>query len=629
MSLILTIFPAAVLAVMLHKEIEETYAASIILLSLLLLVLGKTGMLRRGWIVVPVLFLLCLCYLIFLWTRDRSEVRNLIQSRGFLLISACILLSACISYGRDLYASDDLRAWGLAVKDLYLNSDGGGIWGPYKLLTTYWEWLALKLSLSGYRDSTIIFAHNVFTLSFLLPISEEIRSKRLSVSLMAAFTVFLIPAFGAMGRYVYFSLMNDAAAGCMLFYGLYYFCHYVKESDRRNLILAFCTSAGLVVMKRAGILFAALLLTAELYILLHQGRKKETFRWCLLSLAEINLVYLINDGPGPDCLKMLLATILLQMLLLPAMYEFALLKDLLHRKITAGKMAVLLLLCAGELVLFCLIYLRTLEARNQVYWQFWSLVPFVKGGTLGLGHAMLMSIVIAVPIGSYLRQRGISDWKLEESMLEGWLLASIFYILIMLAMQIYLIAPANGNEILPEQDRYLNTFTIVYYFGWLIIYYRYLDRGLQTGLVVLVIVMLTTNTFDLWTKFRYGYHRPEFDGFERAGITLQPDDRIYYIDEQADFIYQDFSFAYAVYPIETNAYELNALLDETSTGRVELTTDELCARIYGYQYLYLNTIDKDFIVRYRTLFPEEIEIENDTVYRIEDVGGFTRCIKVP
>lgn len=621
MGVYLALLPAAALAAALHRKIEETYALTAMGLITVLLFAGLCNQLQAGVIAALALSLLCFPLLLISIVRDRQQAKRSLCTAGGLYLILFLAFFAVFCYHRDLYATDDLRVWGLMAKRIYQTNRCDFLIGGYPKGMALWEYYAAKTS-GGYQDGVLLFAHATFQVSLMMPLFTMVqREDRRAKGLFLALCLFFIPGLGETGTYAYVSLYNDAIIGLLIFYSLFYLWKYLKTGEKSFLIFAFAPCWFLPWVKRTGILLASILLIIEMYVFVLQGNRKRTVLWCCIATALMESAEVLNALQGGTDWKYLLippvsiagtGLFLLERRNIRKIRE----KDHLAPRILQLT-AVLLAVC----LVACRLLLFSVNARNNVYWQFWMLVPFVKTGAWGvsIGHVMLLSVIVYYILNQRYGDHPPRDWDRVRPFLEAILFGCAAYILAMLLLQIYYIAPGNDDRILRQQERYLNSMTRVLYLSGVAVFLKFLDHIKGGAVLVLTLILLTTNSFDLYTTTRYPRHRPDYDDFKRASITLDEKDRIFFIDEVDEDRQRDLDFAYYVYPAATNFQEYFGALDGSNTlGPLTVSCSELENLLIQdeYDYVFLYSCDDEFADRYGTLFRDPDEIESLRGYKV-------------
>jgi hypothetical protein len=275
-------------------------------------------------------------------------------------------------------------------------------------------------------------------------------------------------------------------------------------------------------------------------------------------------------------------------------------------------------------------------ALSVVFFGVASRMIFMKDGTSALTatkyflflinekyflNMALIPVMVLFIAGLYLLYKKAADDDDRKYLIigGGLVLSELIYIIGYLFLYVVEIAPENGADgpYLPSFYRYMAPcFYAFFLFAVYVVWEKYAGRF--NGVVFLICLVSTLFSGKL---FNYIFMKPEtlhFYGFEQAGIELNSSDKILFIDEQDDdsgIEWAD-SFIYDVVPaIAKELYLLKPKdFPEGEYLTVELFKQQLVNQ--GYTYVYIQTVDDEFLERYKELFPQIESVPSGSVYEV-------------
>ena len=637
MGPLLTILPAWALGIRTYRKADDTYAVAALIEILILYLFGMANHIILGIYFVLGLTLLCAVYIIYSLLR-KKKVFSALKSRGMLVFLAVIVFFAWFSVGRDLNDPDSIYCWGLAVKnDLFYQSIldvRSTALNPHPPAAILWNLYAVGTWI-GYADGICLFAQNVLTYSFMIPLIHKVRGNHRSFkSVLLGITLLLVPFVALVSYEPYTSLMVDALLGTMCYYAIF----KGKEAiERRSL---FDTTAALLafmvlpIVKRSGILFTAigLCLVFGLYFYVSKPLKL-TAQKVLLVIALLLLVSLpalswnlYNALLDPDASF----TFTAGSLLLPFLsVAFAFIGyRILHRISNLPRKSVAYAFLAASIIIlyFVLLYRFILNSdfgKDCLAQLFRTIlvpldingIPLISQNTL-----FLLGILVWIILQNVGAKIGISSRVASYgiAVFYGFIFLWFCYLNVMLYLQVTVVGPANYNST-NINIRYMSPFTVLFILGCIDFILEYTTllaqlRGAYIGLLILVIFL--TRPSDYLPDMLEKHEAQQYYGFSDAGITLSSGDRVFFIDEVDDYLLRDREFYSYVMPATTNFTDF--VIANGSIGKLTKTKTEFEEQLIegSYNYIYLQSIDKDFKRVYGSLFEDPDQIKTGTVYLI-------------
>lgn len=205
-----------------------------------------------------------------------------------------------LNYQRGLTQSDDLRCWGLAVKNYYYYSslfslkatDLSALHPPAIRL---WNYFSTKLWIT-YSESICLFSQDMLTVSVLLPFFSFINGKGTMEKMDFCSCFCFSGSIIEMKRLIYLFLYTDALLGILTAYTLCMVYLWIKSDCRIKLyhINLLFGLAILCMTKRTGIFFSGIIVMVIFGLLsLKMMQKKLVKRKCAKYFTEVFLVVIV------------------------------------------------------------------------------------------------------------------------------------------------------------------------------------------------------------------------------------------------------------------------------------------------------------------------------------------------
>lgn len=264
--------PAALLALLFRKKIEDTLAPAVHLVILLLYGAGLLGLLRWG---TPLVLALGLCSLAgVLWYGIRkkqwAELGRQLFCPGLVVFGAVVVGAMLLLRGRMLSQWDEFSHWGLVVKNMLVFDQMGNAPG----VTTYFEGYPPAAALLEYffaslgrpalPEAYLYGAMDLWVAALLVGAMSGLAWKNWKTVLLRGSVLFLLPLSFFEG--MYHSIYVDGLLGLLFASAVLGWFREEEHSGFSFLRLGLCLAA-LVLVKESGtgLAVAALLLAgAEL-----------------------------------------------------------------------------------------------------------------------------------------------------------------------------------------------------------------------------------------------------------------------------------------------------------------------------------------------------------------------------
>lgn len=275
------------------RKWEETVAVSIFLEGFILYFFGLAEHLRWGLIGIYVLGAAAFLAAIYLYNRRRLTVNSLL-SLGFWIYVALFLVILITSNGDWLGMRDDLRHWGIAVRDMFYydsfakHIDTTVILPRYLPFTTLIEYLFEYVN-GMFHEGILLVAYQTMLLSVSIIFCRLLQKKgrrKLILPVLAAMICIPVLFFQNISS----TIMVDSLIAMLVVYVL--ICYYSEEMSWFNRIRICSTLCALALTKEIGLVLAgvsALIMFGDVFF---EGlrKKKINFKQLLYPVVCVCLV---------------------------------------------------------------------------------------------------------------------------------------------------------------------------------------------------------------------------------------------------------------------------------------------------------------------------------------------------
>lgn len=615
-----------------------TAPLTIFLLSLVLYLFGLVHLLPVGACVACIFIVFAIGYTVFYLLKKDQRILALIKSSASVTLLVAAVFFTYFSINRGINEANDvdsLRVWALQVKNMcyydVLYSTAFTSEGIYSPGTMLWNYLACK-SWIGYSEGIMFLAQSMFTVSLLLPLYECVPNTkyRTKASVIVFFLILLIPA--SFRADVYGSLYVDVILSELTFYGVISVYHFFQEGGRFDIANIACLLFVLTFAKRIGITNASVILFAFAVCISYLGRSagkqiKAGQKAALLALFTLTPVIfywswaVVTSG---------LASSLSAPLLLPFVGCIGgLLIGTLVKKTrkylnlkTLAIIAVLLVIAFLEVGKR---YFLRDEDISQITINFVENLFLTERCSYGQTLPLSVGAFTIVIIGIWYLVNHF--YRLRVTRLVKTLAASVFvgmigYLVVLLFTYTGIISQYFDWETkyLPSYDRYMMPWLFVLLGTTVALLLSTVGREHWITYPMCLLVILLSLNISAFVDYMIEKPRQtEFYAFEQAGVELTADDVVYFIDEtDTETVLQSFNYSLLparAYKDEPSlSYEDALVDDEGQTTYPSLS--KVRSEIAECDYVYIQTIDDEFVERYQDLFSDPAEIETGTAYDV-------------
>lgn len=275
------------------RKWEETAAVSIFFEGIILYSFGLAEHLRWGLIGIYVLGLLAFLAAIFLYNRKELAVSSLL-SPGFWIYMALFLVILVTGNGDWLGMRDDMRHWGIAVRDMFYydsfakHIDTTVILPRYLPFTTLIEYL-FEYANGMFHEGILLVAYQTMMLSVSIIFCRLLQKRgRKKFILPVSAAMICIPVL--FFHNISSTIMVDSLMALMMAYSL--ICYYSEEMSWFNRIRICSTLCALALTKEIGLVLAGLAALIMFGDIFFEGlrKKKISFKQLLYPVVCVCLV---------------------------------------------------------------------------------------------------------------------------------------------------------------------------------------------------------------------------------------------------------------------------------------------------------------------------------------------------
>ncbi|SHN64325.1 hypothetical protein SAMN02745247_02790 [Butyrivibrio hungatei DSM 14810] len=607
---------AAVLAIKFHKKIEEMIALSLLLFILLIYAFGLMGHLTLGLYFTIGIMIVSLGYLIYLTIKDRKNVRTSLLTWGSLAFCIYLVFFFYYSHNRCLNHPDEFYCWGLMAKGYYyfqkLFSDNAtamsGDHPPFMPLINYFSMMTWR----EYSDSISFFGNSVLKISLLLPVFAHVKSKMTAPKFLGMLV--LLPLFHVLSGLEGFDhILADGLIALLLCYFMQNVLAHIETKDKLYYVSALASLLAICLSKRLGFLFAALAIVCITAI---YSKKMTEWYVYLGGYAVASSLVCLSWFKFQQGIFLVPIIALIGAMFLNVVFEKTI-------KLRGSTKQIVIIVeafaVAGAVFIFCVGYLGRIGAYSYaVMARLCEDLFTIKstGDHIILSYGIFM--VVALLFVAYLKQYQRGKY-LEINYITFFTVVSMcLYLLAMLTIHIKSIGPYR-DYIEGLIQRYLIPWEIVVIFLIFLALVIYNEKSSYLHvLVAFILLLLISNASEFYRGIFFKHYAGDYSAFEKAGVEINSGDMIYFIDEEPVYGYSDREFFYTMFPARTNfIYDMM----NDNNGPIECTVEELSNEIAEkYNYVYIQSIDDDFELKYGTLFDNPDEIKEKSVYEVEREG---------
>lgn len=241
------------------KKWEETVGVSILLEGIILYIFGFFGHLTVGITAVYVLTSFCLLAAIFIYNQKNMNLRELL-SPGFFIYCAFFLMILLASSGDWLGYRDEMRHWGIAVRDMFYYDSFAKHSGTTLILPNYLPFTALVeylfVYMNGLFSEDILFiAYQTLILSMLIILCRPLQ-KRNGHKLLIPIIITMVCVPVIFFNNISNTIMVDSLLAAVSAYVL--LCYFTEEMTWFNRTRIIIALISLPLIKDMGLVFAGL-----------------------------------------------------------------------------------------------------------------------------------------------------------------------------------------------------------------------------------------------------------------------------------------------------------------------------------------------------------------------------------
>lgn len=605
---------AVAIAMAFNKRVEDTAVLGIALISTIFMICGAAGWLQFGVSIAVALTAGAAIYIAYRFIVDKKD-RLLVFSIGSMAIMALIVLFAVTNMGRGISHADDVAYWGRVIKTLYNFSDihfnEGSVKSIHPLGILVWDYYVLKTWV-GYTESFPLMFHALLNTLLLLPLLKYAEGRYRYIKALAIIIFILIVPLPIRGAYG--TLYADIILALYFAYIMMALVDYIETTDKIYLVQILAGLYLTVSTKRIGIINVACSLAIVAFGLLISSKKADEsahrYKWLAVLAVVPGICSLIWDGD----IKAIL-------LLIASALAGALLAVLFSKGFFVKHKTFCVYFVFALMVGFGIAIKQF--SKTDDYWK--TLVnnyidySFNQKYFLGVGIIPFLAIVSLVIYMIYRKTTQLENDKPFLAVSIMLVMTMVAYLAGFLIIYIVSIAKANGanGAYLPSFNRYM---AVIYYsVFFLMIKIVFLKFWNKRGIVIALLVFSMVFYADDFLSFAMNCREQvRFYGFDQAGVELDQNSTVLYIDEDpidirgVDWFY---CFEYEYYLAKCIDSTLYVDGENGYISAQELE-DKLCDN--GVDYIYIQTVNEDFVEKYGSIIPELGNFRSGMVYKVEE-----------
>lgn len=267
---------SGLLSVVFKRKIEEFFAVSVIVISLLLYIGGLFGSLSIGFYVVVALAVLSVPALAFLLVKRRQSWK-LLATPGLLAFLLLLFIVWNGHRGRLFSRWDEFSHWGLVIKNMFSLDQLGNAeqattyFKGYPPLSSLFSYFWTKLS-GAFHETDAFRSSNMFLLCCLLPVFKSVGWKHPGRIISLFAVVLLFPLL--FESEVYTSIYVDLLLGGVFCFAL--FSYFSSKNSPSTLLMVSLSLLALPLIKASGTGLAAIVFLIIAVDILFFRRKEKT-----------------------------------------------------------------------------------------------------------------------------------------------------------------------------------------------------------------------------------------------------------------------------------------------------------------------------------------------------------------
>lgn len=607
------------------RRFEEVLPVSLIFSAIIVFIFAFLGQMRIGY---SITFLIAIIFPIILAVlairhKDSSDIFNNLFTPVFCIFIVIYVFIFFLNYNRGFTEWDEISHWGPMVKETFrldklysVRESMLSVHKDYPPIVSIFETLWCKLC-GGYKEAYLYRALQTLLLSLFLPALSKLRWKKnfnffvkLALIIVVILSANLAIRVGEASFYK--TIDTDCILGLMLAYSMSIII-YENQITKFGIFSLSGALAFLLLTKQMGLVFFLLVLGVFVvnYIILNRTALR-----CELKEKKLKK-RLISFLP-----------ILLTISIIPYMFAFAWNKYIAANGIPRQ-------FNISNINVFSLIGIT--RGTSGEAWQHQSLVNFIKyvaNGqlfdrpvSLAYWQLALLAVVVFWVVGKY------GEKYFEKYQITGLntmlFLGAIGYAFAMLLLYVYNFGPYEGPK-LASVYRYLNTYWFAV-FNLAMMLFLYIEGKKETekqgtsfikvGAIVLFMWIVMFNS-SIIKNFIPAIHYNSatsicYDDANIINSKTKDNDKIFII-AQHDSGYKNFILIYLTLPRSCNRfdYSIGEPYDKDDVFTQNITSKVWQTELGKWDYLYLQTVDKQFTSKYSDVFKPQAKIENKQLYKI-------------
>lgn len=625
LPLLFIICSAGTLIFVTKRSFGEVLPVSLIFSSLIVFAFAFCGQMLIGYyitfliaIAFPIIFVI-----LAIRHKDCSNLFNNLFNPVFCIFIIIYAFIFFLNYNRGFTEWDEISHWGPMVKEILrldklysVPQSVLSVHKDYPPIASIFEAIWCKLC-GGYKEAYLYRSMQTLALSLFLPALSKLKWKKnfkffvkLALIIITILSVNLVIRVGEASFYL--TIDKDCLLGLMLAYSLFIVMYENKITKFG--VFSLCNAlAFLLLTKQMGLVFFLLVLSIFVvnYIILNRTALCSEFKEKNLKKRLIPL-----------------SLILLTITIIPYMFQFLWNKYIssngIPRQFNISSIHI------SDLI-------GIAKGTSGLSWQHKALANFIKyiadkplfdrPVSLSYWQLMFLAIFVFWLIGKYGKK------YFENHQITGLNIMLFFgaigYAFAMLLLYVFDFGPLEGPS-LASIYRYLNTYWFAV-FNLAMMLFLFIEVKKETeqeetsfikiGAIILFmwIILFDASTIKNFIPAIH-YNSVTNVCYQDASILkskTKDNDKIFIIS-QKDSAYKVYMIIYLTLPRSYNRfdYSLGTPYNVQDVFTQNITLKKWQTELAGWDYLYLQNVDEQFISKYSGAFKSQANIKNKQLYKI-------------
>ena len=236
-----------------NKKIESSIIIDILLKITILYVLGLLNQLQIGVIILNIVPILLGIITIIKRRKNIINLKENILTYGMMFFTIIYFSFIIFTYGKMSNIWDEYSYWSVASKNMFysnkLITNTENMLTIYPPVPTIWQYYFTK-TIGVYSQGIEIFATQILGFALLIPLFEQIKTKRKIPTICLSIIILCIPAIFVQIEF-YKAIYADIIIGLLIAYTLYQ--KYNEKNDKFLILSLILSFVSLSLIKLTGL----------------------------------------------------------------------------------------------------------------------------------------------------------------------------------------------------------------------------------------------------------------------------------------------------------------------------------------------------------------------------------------